>query len=138
MGVILADEILLFFYQFARNKADDIARIRWDLVVIDEAHRLRNVYKKANVIARTLRDALNHAPKLLLTATPLQNSLLELFGRVSFVDDGIDGEVEFKDDDGRASGRKIYVQLKSGNSYLRTRRGDGCEVFDVKDDRHLN
>jgi Domain of unknown function (DUF4365) len=41
-------------------------------------------------------------------------------------------------DDGRASGKKIYVQLKSGNSYLRTRRGDGCEVFDVKDERHLS
>jgi hypothetical protein len=29
------------------------------------------------------------------------------------------------------------VQLKSGNSYLRTRRRDGREVFDVKDERHL-
>ncbi|HEX3149274.1 MAG TPA: TIR domain-containing protein [Gemmataceae bacterium] len=50
---------------------------------------------------------------------------------------GIDGEVEFKDNDGRASGKKIYVQLKSGNSYRRTRRSDGREVFDVKNDRHL-
>jgi hypothetical protein len=38
---------------------------------------------------------------------------------------------------GRASGKKIYVQLKSGNSYLRTRKADGKEVFDVKNDRHL-
>ena len=52
----------------------------WDLVVIDEAHRLRNVYKPSNVIANTLKLALTDAPKLLLTATPLQNSLLELFG----------------------------------------------------------
>jgi WD40 repeat protein len=50
---------------------------------------------------------------------------------------GIDGEVEFRDDDGKASGKKIYVQLKSGNSYLRTRKGDGREVFDVKEERHL-
>ncbi len=52
-------------------------------------------------------------------------------------DYGIDGEVEFKDNDGQASGKKIYVQLKSGNSYLRTRRHDGREVFDVKNERHL-
>jgi len=45
--------------------------------------------------------------------------------------------VEFKAGDGHASGRKIYVQLKSGNSYLRTRKGDGREVFDVKNPRHL-
>ena len=53
-------------------------------------------------------------------------------------DYGIDGEVEFKDDNGRASGKRIYIQLKSGNSYLRTRKRDGSEVFDIKDERHLN
>src|SRR3546814_3251018 len=45
-------------YQFAKSKADDIKAINWDLVVLDEAHRLRNVYKKSNVIAKTLKDAL--------------------------------------------------------------------------------
>jgi hypothetical protein len=61
----------------------------------------------------------------------------QIFRPVTMFDYGIDGEVEFKDDDGKASGKRIYIQLKSGNSYLRTRKGDGCEVFDVKDDRHL-
>jgi len=51
----------------------------------------------------------------------------QIFRRVAEYDYGIDGEIEFKDDDGRASGKRIYVQLKSGNSYLRTRRGDGRE-----------
>jgi len=53
-------------------------------------------------------------------------------------DYGIDGEVEFKDNDGRASGKKIYVQLQSGSSYLRTRREDGIDVLDVTNDRHLD
>lgn len=61
----------------------------------------------------------------------------QIFRPVAMFDYGIDGEVEFKDDDGKASGKRIYVQLKSGNSYLRTRKADGNEVFDVKDDRHL-
>ncbi|OYV08263.1 MAG: hypothetical protein CG443_520, partial [Methanosaeta sp. ASP1-1] len=61
----------------------------------------------------------------------------QVFRPVSMSDYGIDGEVEFRDNDGRPSGKKIYVQLKSGNSYLRTRRRDGREVFDVKNDRHL-
>jgi SNF2 family DNA or RNA helicase len=60
----------------------------WDLVVIDESHRLRNVYKPSNVIANTLKEVLKNALKLLLTATPLQNSLLELYGLVSFIDEG--------------------------------------------------
>ena len=60
-----------------------------------------------------------------------------IFRPVTMFDRGIDGEVEFKNNDGKASGKRIYIQLKSGNSYLRTRKGDGSEVFDVKDDRHL-
>ncbi|MGD0950909.1 MAG: TIR domain-containing protein [Methanotrichaceae archaeon] len=61
----------------------------------------------------------------------------QIFRTLTQFDYGIDGEVEFKDNDGQPSGKKIYVQLKSGNSYLRTRRSDGLEVFDVKNDRHL-
>jgi SNF2 family DNA or RNA helicase len=52
-----ADAPVICSYQFARTKADDVRRVRWDLVVLDEAHRLRNVYKPSNVIGRTLRQA---------------------------------------------------------------------------------
>src|SRR6059058_42799 len=62
----------------------------------------------------------------------------QVFRPTTMFDYGIDGEVEFKDDNGRASGKKIYVQLKSGNSYLRTRKSDDREIFDVKNERHLD
>jgi len=61
----------------------------------------------------------------------------QIFRPVTMFDHGIDGEVEFKDNDGKASGKRIYIQLKSGNSYLRTRKSDGKEVFDVTNERHL-
>src|SRR5215211_3945862 len=89
----IEEAIVICSYQFARNKASDVAKTPWDLVVIDEAHRLRNVYKPSNVIANTLKDALGHTHKLLLTATPLQNSLLELFGLVSFIDEHTFGDL---------------------------------------------
>lgn len=50
-------------------------------------------------------------------------------------DHGIDGEIEFKDDQGHASGRRLYVQLKSGDSYLKKRERDGAEVFQIKKPR---
>jgi len=50
-------------------------------------------------------------------------------------DHGIDGEIEFKDDQGRASGMRLYVQLKSGDSYLKKRQRDGAEVFHIKNPR---
>jgi SNF2 family DNA or RNA helicase len=52
------EKIVICSYQFARNKAADVASTPWDLVVMDEAHRLRNVYKPSNVIANTLKLAL--------------------------------------------------------------------------------
>jgi len=88
------DSVVICSYQFARSKASDVATTPWDLVVIDEAHRLRNVYKPSNVIANTLKAALAERNKLLLTATPLQNSLLELFGLVSFIDEHSFGDLK--------------------------------------------
>ncbi|MBF6593586.1 MAG: DEAD/DEAH box helicase [Thermaceae bacterium] len=88
-----SSKIVICSYQFARAKAGDIRRINWNLVVMDEAHRLRNVYKPANVIAQTLKQALDHAPKILLTATPLQNNLQELYGLVSIIDDHTFGDL---------------------------------------------
>ena len=85
-------EIIICSYQFARNKSEYAGQIQWDLVVIDEAHRLRNVYKPQNKIARALRKTFQNIPKVLLTATPLQNSLMELYGLTSFVDEHTFGD----------------------------------------------
>ena len=50
-------------------------------------------------------------------------------------DHGIDGEIEFKDDQGNASGQRLYLQLKSGDSYLSERKRDDSEVFQIKNPR---
>ncbi len=80
-------EIVICSYHFASRQYESIMTAKWDLVVIDEAHKLRNVYKNSNRIANNLKLALRNAPKVLLTATPLQNSLMELYGLVSFIDE---------------------------------------------------
>ena len=59
-----ADQIVICSYHYASRNKRLIAQVPWDLVVIDEAHRLRNVYKPSNVIANTLKQALASAPKL--------------------------------------------------------------------------
>jgi adenine-specific DNA-methyltransferase len=109
-----SNDIVICSYQFACRKADELKKIAWNLVVIDEAHRLRNVYKTSNVIARTLRDALQDTPKLLLTATPLQNSLLELYGLVSFIDDRIFGDLpSYREQYARISDQNTFDTLKA-------------------------
>lgn len=85
--------VVLCSYQFARAKEPYLRQTSWDLVVIDEAHRLRNVYKTTSKIALALKQALAPFPKILLTATPLQNSLLELYGLVSIIDEYAFGDL---------------------------------------------
>jgi len=109
-----APEIVICSYQFAKGKAEDVQAIPWDLVVIDEAHRLRNVYKPSNVIAKTLKMALAGKDKLLLTATPLQNSLLELFGLVSFIDEHIFGDLKsFREQFVNLNQEQVFEALKA-------------------------
>jgi len=108
------DDIVICSYQFARNKEDEVRAVNWDIVVIDEAHRLRNVYKPANKIARAIKRALANSPKLLLTATPLQNSLMELYGLVSFVDEYTFGDIKsFRSQFARLVGDTDFYKLKA-------------------------
>jgi SNF2 family DNA or RNA helicase len=88
------DEVVVCSYNFASRKDAEVAAVPWDLVIIDEAHRLRNVYKSTNVTGRKLRRALAGKRKLLLTATPLQNNLMELFGLVSIIDERVFGDAK--------------------------------------------
>lgn len=84
----VAGGVVICSYEFAARKADDIRRPKWDLVIFDEAHRLRNVHRKNTAKgAKALKQATEGFFKILLTATPLQNSLMELFGIVSMIDD---------------------------------------------------
>lgn len=113
--------IVICSYQFAAGKAESVRNVPWDLAVVDEAHRLRNVYKPENKTARALRDALIHAHKVFLTATPLQNSLLELYGLVSFIDDRVFGDLD--------SFRVQFGQLRDAASFgaLKTRISPICK-----------
>jgi len=86
--------VVICSYHFARSKDSYVKLGTWDLVIVDEAHRLRNVYKPTNRIANAIKNALAHAPKVLLTATPLQNTLQELYGLVSIVDDLVFGDLK--------------------------------------------
>ena len=81
-------------YQYAAKYADQLSQTNWDLVVIDEAHKLRNVYKNTSAAARRISDAFRHNKKLLLTATPLQNNIQELYGLVSVIDDKYFGDLK--------------------------------------------
>ncbi len=111
-------KIIICSMHFVASKAINIRAIPWHLVVIDEAHKLRNAYRESNRIGQAVRQATLGRKKLLLTATPLQNSLLELYGLSTLIDENIFGDL--------ASFRTQYINYGGDISGLRERLGGFC------------
>lgn len=113
-------KIQICSYHFARNKAEYIQLNSWDLVVLDEAHYIRNVYRSGNKIAKEIQNAIHPFKKVLLTATPLQNKLEELYGLVSFIDENVFGDIK--------SFRKNFTRKEGGIDFddLKTRIASIC------------
>lgn len=78
-----ANEILICSYHFASNKFKDLSMVPFDLCCIDEAHNLRNPQGKRS---SNIKTALKHVPKVLITATPIQNNREDLYSLVRMID----------------------------------------------------
>jgi len=113
------EAVLIMSINFASVQAERLREIPWDLVTIDEAHKLRNAYRPSNRMGRRLRWALEGRRKLLLTATPLQNSLLELYGLATVIDEQIFGD--------RAAFREQYMHHDGDLRALRARLQPFCK-----------
>jgi hypothetical protein len=123
------NKVIICSLNFVARRRDDIRLFGFDLAIIDEAHKLRNVYKKNSLTAHAIRDALDNVKKLLLTATPFQNSLMELYGLSTVIDRNIYGDAK--------SFRSEYVNEKNFSDlrdrlkpyYKRTLRKDVTEYI---------
>ena len=121
--------VLICSYNFASKKKDEIAAIGFDIAVIDEAHKLRNVYKKNSILSHNIKDAFENTKKLLLTATPFQNSLMELYGLSTVIDENIFGDsrsfrAEYVNEENYSD-----LQLRLSPYYKRTLRKDVMEYI---------
>ncbi len=111
--------ILIVSLHYANALREELRSVKWDLVVIDEAHKLRNAYRPSNKVGQGLRWATEDCRKLLLTATPLQNSLVELYGLSTIIDDRLFGDVN--------AFRAQYVSAGSDLDALRARLASFCK-----------
>ncbi|MGV3553614.1 SNF2-related protein [Rhizobium sp.] len=111
--------IVILSYHYAAKLRDELRQVDWDLVVLDEAHKLRNAYRPSNQIGQALQWAIEGRKKLLLTATPLQNSLMEIFGLTNFIDPNIFGDPN--------SFRSKYVNAGGDLPELRRRLAGFCK-----------
>ena len=105
--------VVIMSYQFAVKLEAELRAVPWDAVVIDEAHKLRNAHRTSNRTGQALKRALQGRKKLLLTATPLQNSLMELYGLSTLIDEHLFGD--------EAAFRKQFMNSGTGLDELRER-----------------
>ena len=105
--------VVIMSYQFAARLEAELRAVPWDMVVIDEAHKLRNAHRTSNRTGQALKRALQGRKKLLLTATPLQNSLMELYGLSTLIDEHLGGD--------ETAFRKQFMNSRTGLEELRER-----------------
>ncbi|RVE13463.1 MULTISPECIES: SNF2-related protein [Enterobacteriaceae] len=105
--------VVIMSYQFAARLEAELRAVSWDMVVIDEAHKLRNAHRTSNRTGQALKRALQGRKKLLLTATPLQNSLMELYGLSTLIDEHLFGD--------ETAFRKQFMNSRTGLEELRER-----------------
>lgn len=111
--------ILIASLYYANALREELRSVKWDLIVIDEAHKLRNAYRLSNKVGQGIRWATEDCRKLLLTATPLQNSLLELYGLSTLIDERLFGDVNVF--------RAQYASAGSDIAALRARLAPFCK-----------
>ena len=106
------DKIVICSYEYASRQKDAIRLVSWNLVVFDEAHKLRNLYqKKGSKRARSLVEATEFADsRVLLSATPIQNNLMELYGLSQVIDPHFFGNEK--------SFRSLYVNRQKNDKAL--------------------
>ena len=107
-----SEKIIICSYEYLAQQKDKALLISWDLVVFDEAHKLRNVYqkqgsKRAKAIVEATRGA---ASRVLLSATPMQNNLIELYGLSQVIDPHFFGDEK--------SFRALYVNRQKNKDVL--------------------
>ena len=115
----LTNSVVITSLNFASKMRAEIRVVPFDLVVIDEAHKLRNAYRPTNKMGQNIKWAFEERRKLLLTATPFQNSLVELYGLATILDEMIFGDVN--------AFRTQYGTRASDTSALRERLQHFCQ-----------
>ena len=122
--------INILSYNFAIRLQSELSQIPWDLVVMDEAHKLRNAHRDSHKTGQGIKKAFAGCKKLLITATPLQNSLMEVYGLSTVIDEQIFGDaVSFRTQFTRDGNDITGLQHRLREFCKRTLRKDVLEYI---------
>jgi SNF2 family DNA or RNA helicase len=81
--------IVMTTYDFAADNEAAVSAVRWDLTVFEEANALSSVYQEDNKQAKVLKRIAGDSFKLLLTGTPIEKNIMDLYGLIWFIDETV-------------------------------------------------
>lgn len=103
-------DVTITSYSIVNNDIDILSKVAWDVIIIDEAHHIRNL--KSLRTQRVLQ--LKAKVRFALTGTLIQNSIKDLFPVFDFMNPGIFGTIhKFKSDTSGIDERLDRKQLKA-------------------------
>ena len=95
-NAFIQDAIVVTTYDFAADNEEAAKVVNWDLTVFEEANALSPVYQEDNKQAKALKRIAGDSFKLLLTGTPIEKNIMDLYGLIWFIDETLlPGEKEF-------------------------------------------
>lgn len=74
-------DVLITSYELCLREKSSLKKLSWEYIIIDEAHRIKNVDSMLSQIVRVF----DSRARLLITGTPLQNNLHELWALLKCV-----------------------------------------------------
>ncbi len=87
------DGIIFATNDFIVHNIEEFERVNWDIIVFEEANVLSSVYRDENTFmggskyARLLKEFSKNTFKILLTGTPIEKNIMDLYGLIYFIDD---------------------------------------------------
>lgn len=88
-NAFMQDAIVISTYDFVADNESAVKDIHWDLTVFEEANALSSVYREDNKQAKILKRISDGSFKLLLTGTPIEKNIMDLYGLIWFIDETV-------------------------------------------------
>lgn len=88
-NAFVQNAIVVSTYDFVADNELAAKEVKWDLTVFEEANALSSVYREDNKQARTLKRIAGDSFKLLLTGTPIEKNIMDLYGLIWFIDETV-------------------------------------------------
>lgn len=108
LATLAAGDVLLITYGLLASESQRLAELSWNVVCLDEAHTIKNRDTKSSSAAMKL----NASRRLILTGTPVQNHLGELWNLFRFINPGLLGTYEQFSKKFMSGGQASAMELK--------------------------